>query len=106
MGAMANPSRGDKAHSPWATRLLFAHMNTVENLPVFAVVYGACLLVSADAPALMLAYVVLGARMVQSIVHVASRSPNAVRVRASMQFVQIICFAWLGVAAVLAIVNA
>lgn len=37
MGTMANPAPGDKPHSPWATRLLFAHMNTVENLVVFAI---------------------------------------------------------------------
>jgi uncharacterized MAPEG superfamily protein len=37
MGAMANPSPKDKAHSTWATRLLFAHMNTVENLVVFGI---------------------------------------------------------------------
>ena len=36
MGAMANPSPRDKSHSPWATRLLFAHMNTIENLVIFA----------------------------------------------------------------------
>jgi uncharacterized MAPEG superfamily protein len=36
MGAMANPSRNDKPHSPWAQRLLFAHDNAVENLVVFA----------------------------------------------------------------------
>ncbi len=35
MGAMANPSPRDKAHSPWAARLLFAHMNTIENLVIF-----------------------------------------------------------------------
>jgi uncharacterized MAPEG superfamily protein len=35
MGAMANPSPRDRAHSPWATRRLFAHMNTIENLVVF-----------------------------------------------------------------------
>lgn len=35
MGAMANPSPRDKSHSPWATRLLFAHMNTIENLVIF-----------------------------------------------------------------------
>ena len=35
-GAMANPSRGDKPHAPWATRLMFAHDNAVENLVVFA----------------------------------------------------------------------
>jgi uncharacterized MAPEG superfamily protein len=36
MGAMANPSRGDKPQSDWATRMMFAHDNAVENLIVFA----------------------------------------------------------------------
>jgi uncharacterized MAPEG superfamily protein len=36
MGAMANPSRRDKAQSEWAQRLYFAHSNAVENLIIFA----------------------------------------------------------------------
>ena len=36
MGAMANPSRKDKAQSAWAMRLYFAHTNAVENLVIFA----------------------------------------------------------------------
>jgi uncharacterized MAPEG superfamily protein len=36
MGAMANPSRGDKPQSAWAQRLYFAHTNAVENLVIFA----------------------------------------------------------------------
>ena len=36
MGAMANPARTDKPHSPWAQRLYFAHTNAVENLIIFA----------------------------------------------------------------------
>ena len=36
MGSMANPSRNDKPHAEWATRLMFAHDNAVENLVVFA----------------------------------------------------------------------
>jgi uncharacterized MAPEG superfamily protein len=36
MGAMANPSPTDKAQSPWARRLMDAHVNAVENLVVFA----------------------------------------------------------------------
>jgi uncharacterized MAPEG superfamily protein len=36
MGAMANPSRGDKPQSGWAQRLYFAHTNAVENLMIFA----------------------------------------------------------------------
>src|SRR6202142_22425 len=36
LGSMANPSRNDKPHAEWATRLMFAHDNAVENLVVFA----------------------------------------------------------------------
>jgi uncharacterized MAPEG superfamily protein len=36
LGSMANPSRNAKPHSEWATRLMFAHDNAVENLVVFA----------------------------------------------------------------------
>src|SRR6202046_2956119 len=35
-GSMANPVRGDKPHSEWANRLMFAHDNAIENLVVFA----------------------------------------------------------------------
>jgi uncharacterized MAPEG superfamily protein len=35
-GAMANPAPGAKPHAPWATRLMFAHDNAVENLVTFA----------------------------------------------------------------------
>jgi uncharacterized MAPEG superfamily protein len=36
MGAMANPSSGDKAQSPWARHMIDAHTNAVENLVIFA----------------------------------------------------------------------
>jgi uncharacterized MAPEG superfamily protein len=35
-GAMANPARNDKPLADWATRLMFAHDNAIENLVVFA----------------------------------------------------------------------
>ena len=35
-GSMANPVQGAKPHAAWATRLMFAHDNAVENLVVFA----------------------------------------------------------------------
>ena len=35
-GAMANPTRNDKPHAPWAQRLMFAHDNAIENLVIFA----------------------------------------------------------------------
>jgi uncharacterized MAPEG superfamily protein len=34
--ALANPSRDAKPHAPWATRLMFAHDNAIENLAIFA----------------------------------------------------------------------
>jgi uncharacterized MAPEG superfamily protein len=36
IGTMANPSRNHKPHAEWATRMMFAHDNAVENLVVFA----------------------------------------------------------------------
>jgi uncharacterized MAPEG superfamily protein len=36
MGAMANPSPKDRPQSPWAHRLMAAHINAVENLVIFA----------------------------------------------------------------------
>ena len=35
-GSMANPTRDAKPHAAWATRLMFAHDNAVENLVIFA----------------------------------------------------------------------
>jgi uncharacterized MAPEG superfamily protein len=34
--AMGNPSRDDKPHAEWASRMMFAHDNAVENLVIFA----------------------------------------------------------------------
>ncbi len=79
-----------------------AHMNTAaENLPVFAVVYMSALWVDAAAPIMTLGWVILGARVLQSLIHLSSRSPTAVRLRALMQLVQVVCFFWLGVAAII-----
>ena len=36
MGTLGNPSRNDKPQAEWATRLMFAHDNAVENLVTFA----------------------------------------------------------------------
>lgn len=77
-----------------------AHMNALENLPIFAVVYLSALWVDAAAPIHTLGWIVLGARIVQSLIHLASRSVNAVRLRAIMQLVQGLCFLWLGGAAI------
>ena len=36
MGTLANPSSADAPQSPWAQRLMAAHMNAIENLVIFA----------------------------------------------------------------------
>lgn len=38
IGALANPSPGDRPQSGWAVRAQAAHMNAVENLVVFAAI--------------------------------------------------------------------
>ena len=74
-------------------------MNTLENLPIFAVVYFSALWVDAAAPIPTLGWVILAARVLQSLIHVTTRTPTAVQFRAAMQFVQLLCFVWLGVQA-------
>ena len=37
MGAIANPTRGDKPQSAWAQRMMHAHANAIENLVVFGI---------------------------------------------------------------------
>lgn len=76
-----------------------AHMNTVENLPVFTVVLVTALWTGAAAPVAAIAWTAFGARVAQSLVHITSRSPNAVRLRAALLLVQAGCFIWLGVQA-------
>lgn len=69
--------------SPFMQRLARAHANCIESLPVF----GGLLLVAiaTDRTAITdpLAYLLLGARLLQSLVHLASVSARAVTIRFS-----------------------
>ncbi len=106
VGAMAGGKRAINSFKPMGdTEQLDAfsraHLNSLENLPIFAVVYIAALWTDAAAPIMALGWTALGARIVQSLIHISSRSPNAVRLRATMQGVQAVCFIWLGVSALI-----
>lgn len=74
--------------SPFMQRLARAHANCIEGLPIF----GGLMLVAivADSTALTdpLAYVFLGARVVQSLIHLSSLSATAVTLRFSAFAVQ------------------
>lgn len=85
----ANGFRPDNANlSPFMQRLARAHANCLEGLPIFgglmlvAVVSGNASLTDP------LAFVLLGARIVQSSIHLASLSPIAVTFRFSAFAVQ------------------
>lgn len=73
-------------------RLNRAHLNAAENLAIFAsiVLVGALAKVDSSSFA-TLAQVVVGARVVQSVVHIASGSVLAVNVRFSAFCVQLGC---------------
>jgi uncharacterized MAPEG superfamily protein len=50
-GAMGNPSPTDKPQSPWAQRLMAAHLNALENLVIFAPLVLATQVVNVATPA-------------------------------------------------------
>jgi len=80
-------------------RLNRAHLNTLENLPIFATVVLAGVVTGAaeaDARFPMLAQAALGARMLQSLVHVISGSSPAVLIRFAALLTQLACFVGLG----------
>lgn len=74
-------------------RCMRAHMNCVENLPIFAtlVTLGTLLAVPGDLFQ-RVAFLVLPARVLQSAVHIASGRNLAVLVRFSAFSVQLVCF--------------
>jgi len=84
---------------PRYRRAMRAHANCVENLPVLGAV-----VVAANATGVHgglldgLALVYLGARMLQTVTHVAlDETPGAVAVRFGFFFAQIVCVVWMGV---------
>ena len=79
-------------------RMNRAHMNSVENLPVFgALVLSGVALQVQDALFLMLPTVVIAARVAQSLVHIASGTQFAILIRFSFYLVQVLCmFAMAG----------
>jgi uncharacterized membrane protein YecN with MAPEG domain len=69
-----------------------AHMNCIENLPVFVTIVYAIDRVGLQTPLLdVLALIVLGARIVQSSVHIALvQTDNVIFVRFGFYFAQIV----------------
>lgn len=83
--------------SPFMQRLARAHANCLEGLPLFGGLMGVALVTGRGAVTDPLAMVFLGARIVQSCIHLASLSPTAVTLRFTAFAVQMgigIWWAW------------
>lgn len=79
-----------------------AHINTLENLPLFAaVILTAAVLKVPGTMFATLASVAIGARVVQSLVHLSSGSGIAVNIRFTFWFIQLLCIVALLVLIVL-----
>jgi uncharacterized MAPEG superfamily protein len=92
--------RADEPHgSEWYRRAMRAHANCVENLPVYAAVVVAILASGARSPVLdALAVVLLAARVLQTVTHVAFEPTNAVvGVRFAFFLTQIACMIAMGI---------
>lgn len=91
----ANGFTPDNANlSPFMQRLARAHANCLEGLPLF----GGLMLVAVVAGRATvtdpLAWVLLGARIVQSLIHLVSTSPSAVTARFTAFAVQVAIAVW------------
>lgn len=77
-------------------RLNRAHLNCVENLPLFAAIVLTGAVIGADAPVLdRLTTTYLLARVAQSCIHIASGSDLAVQLRFTCFLVQIVSLIWM-----------
>ncbi len=77
-------------------RLNRAHMNAAENLPLMASVVLVGTLVGVFTPLFStLAQVYLAARIVQSLVHIASNASIVINLRFTALLAQFICFGWM-----------
>ena len=91
--------------SEWYRRAIRAHMNCVENLPIYTAIVVALLAARVTTPIIdLLAITMLVARICQSLVHLLlNQTTTVAAIRFGFYFVQVICmFAMAGVLAVAA----
>lgn len=85
-------------------RINRAHLNTVENLPIFAAIVLAGWVAGMESAIFnLLATVVVAARIVQSVVHIFSGSVPATWLRTLAFAVQVICEIWMAVLILIAV---
>ncbi len=77
------------------TRAEHAHLNCLENLPIFAVIVLAAAAMGKNVVVDGLAMWVLYARIAQSVTHLLGTSAILVLIRATFFTVQLVLFAWM-----------
>lgn len=82
------------ALSPFMQRLARAHANCIEGLPIFGGLLGVAIIISKTDVTDPLASTLLGARIVQSIIHLVSTSQVAVSLRFTAFAVQMVIGAY------------
>lgn len=79
-------------------RINRAHMNTVENLPIFGAVVLAGWAIGLETLLFnRLSVIVVCARVVQSVIHILSGSALAINLRFVAYGVQLVCIVWMAV---------
>ncbi len=92
--------RADQVEGPdFYRRAMRAHMNCVENLPVYAAIVVAIVASGARSATLdRLAITLLAARLVQTLVHLSVPQTNLVAsIRFAFFALQLVCMVWMGV---------
>lgn len=88
--------RGQPSDDPaFITRAQHAHMNCLENLPVFAAIVFAGVALGKSSGVDQVAAFVLYARLAQSVTHLLGTSPSLVFIRANFLVVQAGLFGWM-----------
>ena len=84
--------------SEWYRRAVRAHMNCVENLPVYTALVVVLLAIHADTPVLdALAIIILVARIFQTLIHLSLEQTNTVAaMRFACFFIQALCMIAMG----------
>lgn len=88
---------GDEPHGPpFYRRVVRAHANCIENLPVFGALVLAVHATGLSSPVVdALCVTVVAARVGQSLAHISSGANAAIAVRFSFLCVQLFCFLWI-----------
>jgi uncharacterized MAPEG superfamily protein len=83
----------------WYRRAIRAHLNCVENLPIYTAIVVALLTAHVASPLLdALAITFLVARICQTMIHLLVEQTNMVAgIRFAFFFVQAICMIWMGI---------